>query len=108
LAQDRDMWWALVNTIMSLQVIQKQGISWLAEWLLVLKKASVPWSLLVHWYLDTSLIFMFIYCTYSANVLFGHEEAGGWVTATGLCWLALHHVCHWNYESVLRLIHIIG
>jgi hypothetical protein len=27
LAQDRDMWWALVNTIMSLQVIQKQGIS---------------------------------------------------------------------------------
>ena len=30
LAQDRDRWWALVSTVMNLQVPKMQGISWLA------------------------------------------------------------------------------
>jgi hypothetical protein len=43
LAQDRDQWWALVNTIMNLQVPQNAGevLEWLHKWQL-LKKGSAP------------------------------------------------------------------
>jgi hypothetical protein len=33
-AEDRDNWWAVVNTVMNLLVPKRAENSWLAEWLL--------------------------------------------------------------------------
>jgi hypothetical protein len=38
LAEDRDTWWAVVNTVMNLRVHKMRGIFWLSEELLVSKE----------------------------------------------------------------------
>jgi hypothetical protein len=46
---DRIQWWALVKSIINLQLLWKQGIFWPAEWLPALK-GSVSWSKLISWH----------------------------------------------------------
>jgi hypothetical protein len=45
LAQGRDQWWALVNTVLNLWVPQKfwEFLDWLSDYQLT-KKDSAPWS----------------------------------------------------------------
>jgi len=47
MAQDKDKWQALVNTVMTFQSYAIREISWQAEKILASLKDSAPWHLLI-------------------------------------------------------------